>query len=534
MREQQQDLIASEQPVGVLWRTAPARLTPPTAGGFEFYFPEASPREHSTAHLTGHLTGSSPPREPPPPPPPTGAFAPFRMQHALPHRTTPAGFVSGFVEPPNAIFGRTTATAASGAVASYTAPTGYAASGVFTRPLVNVNVSARPGSPMARGGVRAPKAAPKLSRRGEGTRRAAPALQAARQLGAQNDANGQSGDLHGVSSYGLGSKSAVLSTAPSSSSLGLSDEGTGVAQDGARYPRAALPNGGSPKTTPSPDAWTVDASTATRVLCILLELTAPAGGGSLSNFDVSTLRLDEAAKLIELAQAKLGVTSWAGNGRRAGGGGGGVGAGRHLGSRVVPSPELLVQQVTELERILQMRRPPGVQAPKVDPPKGPRRPEDAQYGARVAGDAKPPLETALPHSVWAVEGDEGSPNMDEGTPNMDEGNPNMDEGSPNMDVLSAESGTLAPPPLEPPLDVPEEGSVPVLHGSPAAPTKALGTAETKPETKPDTKALGTAAGSLAAPMKAFVDAFEGEEGKVELRRLFHSIDTDGSGSVSSR
>ena len=40
--------------------------------------------------------------------------------------------------------------------------------------------------------------------------------------------------------------------------------------------------------------------------------------------------------------------------------------------------------------------------------------------------------------------------------------------------------------------------------------------------------------SAAATMKAFVGAFEGEEGKAELRRLFHSINTDGSGSVSSR
>ena len=95
--------------------------------------------------------------------------------------------------------------------------------------------------------------------------------------------------------------------------------------------------------------------------------------------------------------------------------------------------------------------------------------------------------------------------------------PNMDGPAelPHMDVLSAESGTLAPPPLQPPPDVsdfPETGSE--AQGSPAAPTTALGTA---------------AAGSLAAPMKAFIDAFESEEGKAELRKLFHSIDTDGSG-----
>jgi len=355
VRQQQQDVKESQQPVGVLWRTAPARLTPPTVGGYEFYFPEASPREHSTAHLTGHLTGSSPPRDAGQQPPPTGAFAPFRTQHALPHRTTPAGFVSGYVEPPNAIFGRTTASAASAAEAPHTAPTtapaGYAASGVFTRPLevfTRPLVGTRPASPMARGGLRAPKPAPKLAgprgeggRRGEGTRRAAPALQAARQLGAQNDASGPSGDPRGVSSNGYGSGSAVLSAALSSSSLGVGD-----AQDGASCPRAGLPSGGSP----SPDASTVDASTATRVLRILLELTAPAGGGSLANFDVSTLRFDEAAKLIELAQAKLGVTSWAGNGRRAGGGVGAVvGAGRTLGSRGSLTPELLVQQVTELD-----------------------------------------------------------------------------------------------------------------------------------------------------------------------------------------
>ncbi|KOO22056.1 calmodulin [Chrysochromulina tobinii] len=320
--------------------------------------------------------------------------------------------------------------------------------------------------------------------------------QAARQLGAQNDASGPSGDPRGVSSNGCGSGSAVLSAALSSSSLGVGDAQDGAmgdAQDGASFPRAGLP-----KTTPSPDASTVDASTATRVLRILLELTAPAGGGSLANFDVSTLRFDEAAKLIELAQAKLGVTSWAGNGRRAGGGVGAVvGAGRTLGSRGSLTPELLVQQVTELERILQMRRPPGVEPPKVAPPGSPRRrAEDAQDDARAAGDAKPPLETALPNSVWAEEGDEGSP---------------------HMDVPSAESGTLAPPPLQPPPDVPETGSEP--QGSPAAPTTALGTA---------------AAGSLAAPMKAFIDAFESEEGKAELRRLFHSIDTDGSGVVSSK
>jgi Ca2+-binding EF-hand superfamily protein len=84
-------------------------------------------------------------------------------------------------------------------------------------------------------------------------------------------------------------------------------------------------------------------------------------------------------------------------------------------------------------------------------------------------------------------------------------------------TASPESGTLAPPPLQPPLDVPETGSE--AQGSPAAPTTALGTA---------------AAGSLAAPMKAFIDAFESEEGKAELRKLFHSIDTDGSGVVSSK
>jgi hypothetical protein len=55
----------------------------------------------------------------------------------------------------------------------------------------------------------------------------------------------------------------VLSAALSSSSLGVGD-----AQDGASCPRAGLPSGGSPKTTPSPDASTVDASTATRVLRI--------------------------------------------------------------------------------------------------------------------------------------------------------------------------------------------------------------------------------------------------------------------------
>ena len=40
--------------------------------------------------------------------------------------------------------------------------------------------------------------------------------------------------------------------------------------------------------------------------------------------------------------------------------------------------------------------------------------------------------------------------------------------------------------------------------------------------------------SAAATMKAFIDAFEGGEGKEELRKLFHSIDIDGSGSVSSK
>jgi len=40
--------------------------------------------------------------------------------------------------------------------------------------------------------------------------------------------------------------------------------------------------------------------------------------------------------------------------------------------------------------------------------------------------------------------------------------------------------------------------------------------------------------SAAATMKAFIDAFEGGEGKEELRKLFHSIDIDGSGVVSSK
>ena len=35
-------------------------------------------------------------------------------------------------------------------------------------------------------------------------------------------------------------------------------------------------------------------------------------------------------------------------------------------------------------------------------------------------------------------------------------------------------------------------------------------------------------------MKSFVDAFDSEEGKAELKKLFMSIDTDGSGSVTSK
>ena len=51
------------------------------------------------------------------------------------------------------------------------------------------------------------------------------------------------------------------------------------------------------------------------------------------------------------------------------------------------------------------------------------------------------------------------------------------------------------------------------------------------EHKPAKKLV--AAGTAAA-MKSFVDAFESEEGKAELKKLFMSIDTDGSGSVTSK
>ena len=71
--------------------------------------------------------------------------------------------------------------------------------------------------------------------------------------------------------------------------------------------------------------------------------------------------------------------------------------------------------------------------------------------------------------------------------------------------------------------------VALARAKPADPITWLATylLEHKPSKK--LQAAGT-----AAAMQAFVDAFESEEGKAELKKLFLSIDTDGSGTVSSK